>query len=480
MQHFAPQLPPDRHAASLRASQYRRKRNNRHGHGDGPSSSSDSDPPPSNAPSRPSSAPVDLAQLRVAGLSPDHGCQIPPSPFPHAPASVSTPHLGPAQIQKELAAPPSRLFAASITPARRRHASSHTEATNLRRTHLNVLSTVMHRCLLEGDYDRAGRAWGMILRTHAPHGSTVDLRNHGRWAIGAEILLRRNPPAAALGSQNPPAALGSPDNPSAAAADHVFTEHGFELAREYYERLIVQHPTRKQAPHAVDQRSFYPAMFSLWIQEVCEKSSRAREQSVEELGNSPSRSMSVDSNHGKNTRNAQSPEDAIQAEELARAMEIAGRLDDLVKSPPFDKQASLLQLRGNVALWISDLIVGNTPATVLDEWDVYPISSDIPAAEQLTKFKNCLRELHVAENFLSRVEENGGPRQYQPLKKLERRLKELQRQITKLETGEDDANVSMEDDTHVSVEDHTMEDDTHINGRRYTRSMDDDTMEDAW
>ena len=340
---------------------------------------------------------------------------------------------------KELAAPPSRLFTANNTAPQRDHASSQTEASNLRRRHLNVLSTVMHTCLLESDYDRAGRAWGMILRTRATHGNTVDLRNHGRWAIGAEVLLRRKPQVAAANNHDIPDGAANAD-------DDIFSEQGFELAREYYERLIVQHPVRKQAPHAVDQRSFYPAMFSLWIQEVCDKSKRARRQNSEEPRRSRSRTMSVDSGDGKSTDDARSRDHPVQVEELARAMEIAERLDDLVKSPPFDKQASLLQLRGNVALWISDLIVGNTAATVMDEWDVYPISKDVPAAEQITEFNNCQRELHTAQNYLGRVEENGGPRQFQALKKIESRLKELQKQMTKLEIGEeDDTNVSMED-----------------------------------
>jgi hypothetical protein len=235
----------------------------------------------------------------------------------------------------------------------------------------------------------------------------------------------------------------------------MFSEQGFELAREYYERLIVQHPTRKQNPTAVDQRSFYPAMFSLWVQEVCEKSKQARKRNAEETRRSRSRSMSMDSNngdstsdvHGKSTTSPQALEDAVQVEELARAMEIAERLDDLVKSPPFDKQASLLQLRGNVALWISDLIVGNTPATSVDEWYAYPISKAVPAAEQIANFSNCQRELLTAQSYLARVEENGGPRQYGALMKIEGRIKELRKQMERLEAGveEEDTNVSMDD-----------------------------------
>lgn len=451
MQYFAPQLHAEQHSAlSLRATQYRKKRRNRHDedqdddeHSSGSGSDGDflkkSRLSSSNPHSRSSFALAELAQLRVAGLSPEEEYRVPPSPFPHASARVSKPYLGTAKIQKELAGPPSRLYSVNNTTTKGDHKSSQTEASNLRRTHLNVLSTVMHRCLLEGDYDRAGRAWGMILRTQSTHGHTVDLRNHGRWAIGAEILLRRKPRPAANSDHD------TPDDARDTDTD-IFSERGFELAREYYERLVVQYPTRKQAPHAVDQRSFYPAMFSLWIQEVNEKSKRARKRNAEDAQRSRSRSTSFSTVDGQSTDDARAREDAVQVEELAGAMEIAERLDDLVKSPPFDKQASLLELRGNIALWISDLIMGNSSATVLDEWDPYPINQNIPPAEQITKFNNCLRELLTAHNHLERVQENGGPRQYQTLRKIEGRLEELQKQITKLEHGgEDDTNVSMEE-----------------------------------
>ena len=463
MQYFAPQLHPEQHSLTLRASRYRKKRKTSH-HQDLSSADSDSEQdegPPSPRPdalSLPSFASPELAQLRVAGLLPEEEPHIPPSPFPHAPARLSKPFLGTAEIQKELAGPPAPLFTVDGT-ARRQHTSSHTESSNLRRTHLNVLSTLMHRCLLEADYDRAGRAWGMILRTQATHGNTVDLRNHGRWAIGAEILLRRRPQVAG----NAPSARveqTTSEDPTI-TNDDIFSEQGFELAKEYYERLIVQHPTRKQHPLAVDQRSFYPAMFSLWVQEVCEKSQQARKrnaekQNADEPRRSRSRSMSIDSNNldstndvdgkSKSPGSAQALEDAVQVEELARAMEIAERLDDLVKSPPFDKQASLLQLRGNVALWISDLIAGNSPATPVDEWDAYPLRQDVPPAEQIVRFSNCQRELLTARSYLARVEENGGPRQFGALAKIEGRVKELRRQIGRLEGGGDeDTNVDMDD-----------------------------------
>ena len=217
-----------------------------------------------------------------------------------------------------------------------------------KRAHLDNLSTLMHCCILKGDYERAGRAWGMILRTHVAGGRPVDPRNHGRWGIGAEIALRRKP----------------------ASLDEIgrFSEEGFELAREYYDRLIIQHPNRKLQPHAVDERMFYPPMFSLWIYEVCEKSRRARLHLQDEVANwsRSSRSMSIDTSVEDRPDDSRAKETVIQSEELSQAMEIAERLDQVIASPPFDRQASLLQLRGNISLWISDLTMGKAGAN--EDW----------------------------------------------------------------------------------------------------------------
>jgi hypothetical protein len=353
---------------------------------------------------------------------PEEEYRVPPAPFPHAPARASKPYLAPAKVRKELARPPSRLYTLTNTTSKTHHLSSHTETTNLRKTHLNVLSTLLHRCLLEADYDRAGRAWGLILRTQVAGGNPVDLRNHGRWAIGAEILLRRTPPT-------------TQTQQHADTDTDLFSEAGFELAREYYERLIVQFPTRRQAPHAIDQRSFYPAMFSLWIQEVCAKSTRTRKQHQEARSR---RSTSVDPSPVAE----QDREDAIQVSELTSAMEIAERLDALVTSPPFDKHASLLQLRGNLSLWISDLIVANSTDTARDEWDVYPMNPRLSPAEQAKRFSSCERELRTARNYLERVEDNGGMRQFAVLKAIEARIKELQRQVGVLSASEGEGQLS--------------------------------------
>ncbi|KAL7270993.1 hypothetical protein RUND412_006280 [Rhizina undulata] len=56
---------------------------------------------------------------------------------------------------------------------------------SLRAKHQAVLSTILYKSLLTSDFDRASRAFGLLLR-----GKDMDLR--GVWEIGLEILLKRD------------------------------------------------------------------------------------------------------------------------------------------------------------------------------------------------------------------------------------------------------------------------------------------------
>lgn len=439
MQYFTTQLNSTQQTAhTLRDNQYRRLRKRRRGDVVDDSSSPEPEATPksaSRAHSYASHASTEIAQLRVAGLLPEDESDVPSSPFPHAPARAAGRRYGNSKIQEEIAKPPTRLYAVDAL-AKGDSTSKQSEATSLRKTHLNVLSTLMHRCLLEGDYERAGRAWGMLLRTHVAGGHPVDPRNHGRWGIGAEILLRRAPKTA----QNSDIAV-QPDQQS--LEPEMFSEDGFDSAREYYERLIIQFPHRKLTPHAVDERTFYTAMFSLWIFEVCEKRKRARKKVQEDAQRSRSRSMSHSSMLSADPQldDVRGQEDAILVEESVRATEIAERLDQLVASPPFDKQASLLHLRGHVSLWMSTLLLGRS--TDDEDWDMDATSEleeENPRStpEQLTRLTNSHRELQQAQQFLQRAEANGSSPQIATLASVEIKLRELTRKIAKLRTSGED------------------------------------------
>ncbi|KAH7382507.1 hypothetical protein DE146DRAFT_623629 [Phaeosphaeria sp. MPI-PUGE-AT-0046c] len=379
MQYFTTQLSGHQQT-TLRASQHRtRKKRRRPGQHD---HSSSSEP--------------------EADAAPGHESDIPPFPFPHAPVAPPKQHLSGRKLHQEIANPPSRLYSVNaLTTSDSSEQKS--EATSLRKTHVNVLSTVMHRCLLEGDYQRAGRAWGMLLRTRVAGGHYVDPRNHGRWGIGAEILLRREP-------QTVSSQFGTSGIDQEAFNQSMFSPAGFELAREYYERLIVQHPYRKLTPHTVDERTFYPAMFSLWIYE------------------------------SGVPRDLRAQEEAIEVEELASATEIAERLDQLVASPPFDKQANLLHLRGHLGLWRGALLLGKTTGD--GDWEMDTSESfdeDRPAnpAEQLSQISNCQRELQQAQQFLNRAEANGASQHTTTLASVDIKLRQLARMSAQLRSDDE-------------------------------------------
>lgn len=429
MPHFAPQENSNQQPArSLRASQYRKVKKRRRGDVQDDSSSPESEAGTtsrSRAQLYTSHASPEIAQLRVAGLLPEEESEIPPKPFPHAPVRLVKERCGPGKIQEEIAKSPTRLYAVNGL-SKTNSLNKQSATTSLKYSHLNNLSTVMHRCLLDGDYQRAGRAWGILLRTQIAGGRPVDPRNHERWGIGAEIILCRR------------AGPTSDDNQQDVDVE-LFSDEGFELAREYYERIIVQYPYRTLSPHSVDERSFYPAMFSLWLFEVNEKSKRAMQQVRDDTARR-SRSVSLNSVTDDTTTDTRAREDAIQVEELAGALEIAERLDQLVASPPFDKQANLLDIRGQICLWISVLLEGRFEDE--EDWDMdttdRSLESSASVEQQLNRINNTKRGLLQAQHFFVRAEANGATHSSSAAASIDNKLKELERRAARFQADDED------------------------------------------
>jgi hypothetical protein len=185
--------------------------------------------------------------------------------------------------------------------------------------------------------------------------TTTDLHRDGRWEIAAEILLRRKPNQTDQSSSK-----NGHEQPSLEQdLEQVFTETGLRAARDFYERLIVQfpiHPNRKNT-----QIDFYLAMFSLWIYEVTERA-KAERQRIAEQSNGTSMDVPAEyfdprEDDSDSITTEQSTElNQVRAEEVQSARQIANRLDELLSSPPYDKDPRLLHLRGSVALWMGDLV----------------------------------------------------------------------------------------------------------------------------
>ncbi|CAA9961922.1 hypothetical protein PTMSG1_05299 [Pyrenophora teres f. maculata] len=207
------------------------------------------------------------------------------------------------------------------------------------------LSPMLHSRLLRGDYEGASETWGQILRLA---GRPVDALNHGRSGLDAEKLVRRNPFTPNETSQN---------NPQQHSEIGALSEHGFDLVREYYGHVITNYPHKPSAPYSIDERTFYPHMFSLCIFEVCEKGKRAKSRLQDEVAvpSPSSRSTFIDSIHDEQPDDLYTKNEAIQREELAGAIQIAERLDEIISTLPSQHHAGLLQLRSDINVWITHL-----------------------------------------------------------------------------------------------------------------------------
>ncbi|PWY84659.1 hypothetical protein BO94DRAFT_536253 [Aspergillus sclerotioniger CBS 115572] len=305
-------------------------------------------------------SPDEAHQYRIAGLSFDQ--ELPGGNFPHAPMKCQpTRRQTRNRVLKELTSLSSPIY----PPQSAAHQG------NLRLQHLAVLSSILHRCLLQKDFVRAGRAWGLILREEIG-GTPVDVRTEGRWGIGAEILLRR-------GCQNPDMASGNAQegdagHSAAPSSGLLFTREGFENAKQYYERLIIQHPYRKAAPDAISSLHFYPAMFGLWIYVTEEESSVSRQRIWDTHGAVPDDNSEDEDTaaelhgHASSRQKTNAMIAGVRKGELDQAQKIAARMDEILGSPPYSDSPELLELRGMVSLWIADLFVSSLPYGQKDEY----------------------------------------------------------------------------------------------------------------
>ena len=342
---FAPAYRPTKHQQTFLARQQKlesRKRNR------GDDSSDDEqalthvspEPDPTPVPAATSFHPVNKTDPYHIARHPRE--EPPPfSPFPHA--AVKESGTAKLPIDQELAELNPPLYVPPSTPE--------DKSTSLRRRHLDNLTTILHRCMLKGDWQRASRTWALLIRTEIA-GRGIDVRRNGRWGIGAEMLMRRG------AQRNQDDNFGSPENEDCGEAANVeqpqFSDEGYKLAREYYERLILQYPHAPYSQRSLDAATIYPALFNIWIYEVQDRSKRARwmlDSSVSTSddfgGNSPSGNAFIAEQNSRLER--------IRSKELEQALPIAQRMDELLISPPYDTSPVLLQLRGMVAVWISDL-----------------------------------------------------------------------------------------------------------------------------
>ncbi|KAJ6099957.1 hypothetical protein N7467_001492 [Penicillium canescens] len=386
---FSLPLPPWLQPSGTRVSQYdRQKRSARwseddlHGEETDFASATESEPagPPLVL------TPNESHQYRIAGF-PFHA-ELPGGNFPHQPAKD--------EPVTKVKAPGHLRALADLSPPI--YPPQSVQEGNIRFQHLGVLTTILHRCMLQGDYARAGRAWGLILREEY-RGFRMDVRNEARWGIGAEILLRRD-------QQEAPPSPGTSKAPDATVATLLTsTTKGFAEAKEYYERLILNHPYMKSSPHSISSLHFYPAMFGLWVYVSQEESNTARKdialrQEDESDGFSDDEDPETELEHGQMPRNKTATAiSKVRLRELEQAQQIAARMDQLLISPPFSDSPELLELRGMISLWIGDLFL-SALVTPVDEEDEDPdrmLMDEAPGSLEARRAQRLATEKKEAE-----------------------------------------------------------------------------------
>jgi hypothetical protein len=336
----------------------------------------------------------------VAGLSREH--PLPRYPFPHAPVKLSD---APQKSRhEELAALNPPLYVPK--PENEDH------ATSLKRNHLGNVIAILHRCMLNGDWERASRAWGLLARTEI-NGLGIDVRHHGRWGIGAEILIRREqakisegPATSARRNSDIDTSLVQDDESNTSTPK--FADEGFKLAREYYERLVLQYPHTPHTQHTVNAKVFYPALFNIWVYEVQARYKHLRaESSKARRSSSYSIASDNDDSEINGSQQALLSRD-LQAREIADATAIADRLDQLLLSPPYDISEPLLKIRGMIGLWLSDMYksLANASSRPSGEFSSSPPGIRVEYADRVTVAHNrqkASKERRRARELLAKV-----------------------------------------------------------------------------
>ncbi|TAQ86465.1 hypothetical protein B7494_g5217 [Chlorociboria aeruginascens] len=268
----------------------------------------------------------------------------------------------------------------------------------LRMQHFEVLTAILQRCLLEGDFERASRAWALLIRAQID-GKGIDTRSSGYWGIGAELLIRglERQGSVREANENKDSDFDSEyhddgDGEKDGGDEELNmdrrwgTAEGLEKAKEYYERLILQHPYRRQFEQFISALDFWPPMLGCEIygiqymqKEALKRISALETQDDDEDNESSSESSFQAYNHDdeemrdaamerKERRRHRRKAEQIWTEReevrntTLRAMErIAIRMEQLMTTPPYSDSHILLRLRGMVALYIGDLNVPEAP-----------------------------------------------------------------------------------------------------------------------
>jgi hypothetical protein len=332
--------------------------------------------------------------------------------------------------------------------------------SRLRLQHLSVLTTILQRCLLEGDIQRASRAWTMLIRAQVG-GRGVDLRGSGYWGIGAELLIR-----SLDRKRNYSYDEESDDEEEEEGMKRWGSKEGLEKARDYYERLILQHPYKRQFDGSVSALDFWPAMVGCEIYgiqfEEKEGLRRVAREEEEDEGGERSGSQSEESEDDvedddagvdgafaahqrmKTRRMRRRAErrwverDEIRKTALVASEKVAARLDDLMTTPPYSDSHNLLRLRGMIALYLGDLSIPEMP---LDEANEKDQGENVEESRKLTS-----ADRDTERRFLYRQRVSDHERGREKRKEEQERARKLFDRISREGGNVEDIKMPLEED----------------------------------
>ncbi|MCJ1459472.1 hypothetical protein MMC28_009851 [Mycoblastus sanguinarius] len=310
-----------------------------------------------------------MDQYRTSGQP--VGWDLPGKNFPHVSQHwiENAPYLRPKnKINDDLAALQPPLYVATGHNFQDATSSGAASTIGLRQSHLAAITSTLHRLIHEGDYVRAGRAWGMLLRAEL-NSHSLDLRTHHRWGLGADIILQRTAQLTKQGNAEDGTSAHDETEILDPGSSLCFGVEGFEKARDYYERLVLQYPYRKASPKATGPLDFYIAMFGLWIFTVQEQHSSGLANIRKRVGNIDHTKAEESDESG--TASVSDIDllyhwrrEGVRKSTLQEAHRIATRLDELLVSPPYSDDARIWKLRGRVSLWVGDLLAAAQPLRV--------------------------------------------------------------------------------------------------------------------
>lgn len=338
-----------------------------------------------------------LKQFQLAGLpETEHLPSIPD--FPHRPLPRQNNDQDPShlpQTEDEESAPETDLdpetgaettdaHRGDLTPSKaNKRANGIRRERRARERNIGPLVAILRRCIETGDTVRAKRAFGLLVRADI-YGKRVDLRAEGYWGFGAEILMTQG---SGPGSGDDVGGSGRRGMRWGSAANL----HGFT---RYFEELIQLYPYSRLHPNSLSAQDFYPVLFNAEIYNVVSEFEMAVERVDEdpdllfdeedEGGNGievdldqQDENMELDDERGGGwdrpargrEQRIKAAKDKLRTDALEATRLVAGRMDDLMQSRPYNQSLEMMRLRGVIALFMGDLAMPFPPRTEDEEYD---------------------------------------------------------------------------------------------------------------